>query len=151
MATSSRVKGDESGKPYIGASISPANAIIISQDNKHSAAIHGKRNIGTSGTILEVITGDERSDNNDACRAASEVIYGKCDTLGQSAKHVSFQKEIVNHTCCGEEGQRRVSDDHMEESIGSAGREVKDDGVDTEIRILAKSRHRDGSIYRHGC
>ena len=36
----------------------------------------------------------------------------------------------------------------MEESIGSAGREVNDDGVDTEIRILAKSRHRDGSIYR---
>jgi len=148
MVINSKVEGKESAKPYMGPSISSAN-VTVSQD-KHSAATQGTKSIDTGGIILEVIAGDERSDK-DACRGTSEVIYGKCDTLGQSAKQAFFQKEIVNHTCCGEEDQRRASDDHMEESIGSAGREVNDDGVDTEIRILAKSRQGWFHIQGHGC
>jgi len=73
MATISRVKDDESFKPYMGASDFSANVIIISQNNKHSADIQGTKNIDTRGTILEVIARDERSDE-DACRVTSEVV-----------------------------------------------------------------------------
>ena len=73
MASISRVKEDESCKPYMGASGSSANVIIISQNNKHSADIQGMKNIDTRGTILEVIARDERSDE-DSCRVTSGVV-----------------------------------------------------------------------------
>nr|CAB3485203.1 unnamed protein product [Digitaria exilis] len=91
MATICRVKDNESVKPYIGASISSANGIIISQDKRHSGII---RNIDTRGIISEFIAGVERSDT-DVCRVASEDIYIRQDTLGQIVKHTDCVEATV--------------------------------------------------------
>ncbi|CAL5031782.1 unnamed protein product [Urochloa decumbens] len=128
MATISGVKGDESGKPYIGAAISPANVVIISQDNKHSAAIQGMKNIDT--------------------RVASEVPYDEPDMLGQIVNHIPFKKNFVKHTDCGEEDQRRATDSHRREIIASDDRKISEEEGYTVNNVLAQSRHRDGSIYR---
>ena len=95
------------------------------------------RNIDTSGTILEVITGDERSDK-DASRVASETICVKHDTLMQ----------VVKNTDCVKEDQRSTTDNHRVEIVASGDKVVSDDEEMTVNNILAKSRHRDGSIYR---
>lgn len=132
MSTNGGVKDDDSGKPYRRLPITSANVTIISQNNKHSAIAESIRNIEKRGiiTISEVVAGDER-ENKDACRTTLEVA----DTGGQ----------IVKHLGC-EEDQRRAPADQRAEFV------VSDDEVsDVEgytVNILAKSTHRDGSIYR---
>ncbi|CAO2042496.1 unnamed protein product [Urochloa humidicola] len=128
MATISGVKDNESGKPYIGASISPADATIISEDNNHSAAIQGMKNIDT--------------------RVTSEVLYDEPDMLGQIVKHTTFQQKIVKHTGRGEGDQRSATDGHRREIIASDDRKVSEDEGYIVNNVLAQSRHRDGSIYR---
>ncbi|KAF0895176.1 hypothetical protein E2562_006877 [Oryza meyeriana var. granulata] len=139
MSTISRVKGDESGKPYgRRPAISSANVIVPSQEKKHTAITQGMKNIDTRGTSSEVIGGDERSDKDEA---ASEVIYVKYDILGQ----------IVKHNGCGEEDRRSETEEHWGGIVVSDNKEVT---VDEEFEeyaatgILPQSRHRDGSIYR---
>jgi len=134
IATTNRVKGDESGKSDRRLSISSANVITRSQ-NKHSAVTQGMKNI-TSGRILEVIAGDGKSDKDD-CRVAPE-LYNKRDTSGQ----------IVKHTGYGEEDQRNAMDNQRGEIVASNDKEVNDDEEYTLDIILPRSRHRDGSIYR---
>ena len=92
--------------------------------------------IDTRG-ILEVIAGDERSDK-DACRVASETTCVKHDTLMQ----------VVKNTDCVKEDQRSTADNHRVEIVASGDKVVSDDEEMTVNNILAKSRHRDGSIYR---
>jgi len=135
MVINSKVEGKESAKPYMGPSISSAN-VTVSQD-KHSAATQGTKSIDTGGIILEVIAGDERSDK-DACRVASETTCVKHDTLMQ----------VVKNTDCVKEDQRSTADNHRVEIVASGDKVVSDDEEMTVNNILAKSRHRDGSIYR---
>jgi len=135
IATTNRVKDDGSGKPDRQLPISSANVITRSQ-NKHSAVTQGMKNI-TSGRILEVIAGDEKSDKDD-CRVTSEFIYDKCDISGH----------IVKLTGYGEEDPRNAMDNQRGEIIASNDKEVSDDEEYTMDIILPKSRHRDGSIYR---
>lgn len=131
MSTISGVKGD-SGKPYRRLPITSANVTIFSQNNKHYTIVRGIRNFEKRGTFSEVVAGDERT-NKDACRTTSEVV----DTGGQ----------IVKHLGC-EEDQRRTPEDQRGEFVASDDEEVSDDERHTLNNILAKSRHRDGSIYR---
>ena len=134
MSTISRLKGmstisgvkDDSGKPYRRLPITSANVTIISQNNKHYTIVQGIRNFEKRGTFSDVVVGDERT-NKDACRTTLEVV----DTGGQ----------IVKHLGC-EEDQRRTPEDQMGEFVAN------DDERHTLNTILAKSRHRDGSIYR---
>ncbi|KAF0909423.1 hypothetical protein E2562_036152 [Oryza meyeriana var. granulata] len=115
MSTISRVKGDESGKPYgRRPAISSANVIVPSQEKKHTAITQGMKNIDTRGTSSEVIGGDERSDKDEA---ASEVIYVKYDILGQ----------IVKHNGCGEEDRRSETEEHGGGIVVSDNKEVTDD------------------------
>ncbi|CAN6235202.1 unnamed protein product [Urochloa humidicola] len=138
MVTISQVEGEESGKPYMGPSISSANVITLSQDNKQFAATQGTKSIDTRDMILEVIAGDERSDK-DACRVASETICVKHNTLMQ----------VVKHTGCVKEDQRSTTDNHTVEIVASGDKVVSSDDEENIVNnILAKSRHRDGSIYR---
>lgn len=81
------------------------------------------------GAILGVIAGDDTSDK-DACWETSEVIYVKHETCG----------EIVKHTVTEEDG-RSTTEDHK-------GIVVSDDEGYTVNNVLARSRHRDDSIYR---
>ena len=83
--------------------------------------------IDTRG-ILEVIAGDERSDK-DACTVASKTM------------------QVVKHTDCVKEDQRSATDNHRGEIVASGDKVVSDDEEMTVNNILAKSRHRDGSIY----
>lgn len=134
MATIRRVKDNEPVKPYIGASISSANVITVSQDKRHS----GIRNIDTRGIISEFIAGAERSDI-DACSVASEDIYIRQDTL----------REIVRHTDCGKVDQRKSTNDQRGGIVVSDKEDISDDENYTMKRILEESTHRDGSIYRN--
>ena len=127
MVINSKVEGKESAKPYMGPSISSAN-VTVSQD-KHSAATQGTKSIDTGGIILEVIAGDERSDK-DACTVASKTM------------------QVVKHTDCVKEDQRSTADNHRVEIVASGDKVVSADEEMTVNNILAKSRHRDGSIYR---
>ncbi|XP_052162334.1 uncharacterized protein LOC127779565 [Oryza glaberrima] len=135
MTTISRVKGNESGKPYRRPHISSANVIIPSQDKKDSVITQGMKNIDIKGTISEVIDGDEKTDKD---VAASEVIYINYDILGQTVKHDGF----------GDEGQRSKAEEHMGGIVLSDDKEVIDDEEFIVNDVLPESRHHDGSIYR---
>ena len=123
MATISRVKDDESDKPNRLLPISSANVINLPLDN-----------IEKRGAILGVTAGDDTSDK-DACWETSELIYVKHETCG----------EIVKHTVTEEDG-RSTTEDHK--GIVVSDEEVSDDEGYTVNNVLARSRHRDGSIYR---
>ncbi|CAN6332047.1 unnamed protein product [Urochloa humidicola] len=118
MATVSQVKDDESSKPYRRLPISSANVISLPLDN-----------IETRGAILGAIAGDDTSDEN-ASWNTSEVIYVENNTWGQIVKYTG-----------SEEDQRNTTEDHKGEIV------VSDDEGYTVNDILAKSRHRDSSIY----
>ena len=118
MATVSRVKDDESSKLYRRLPISSADVNSLPLDN-----------IETRGAISGAIAGDDTSDE-DACRNTSEVIYVENDTWGQIVKYTG-----------SEEDERNTTEDHKGKIV------VSDDEGYCVNDILAKSRHRDGSIY----
>ncbi|TVU14318.1 hypothetical protein EJB05_37779 [Eragrostis curvula] len=154
VATISRVKGSESGK---SCRILP---ISTPQGRKHSVIIQGvnaektknidtkgtvsnietdstekTKNDETRGTISEVIDEDERSDK-DTCRTTAEVIDG------------NIRGRNTNITGC-KEHQRRTIKDQTAKIIVSEDEEVSDDEKYFPFsNVLARSRHRDGSIYR---
>ncbi|KAL6839227.1 hypothetical protein ACP4OV_030899 [Aristida adscensionis] len=119
MATVSRVKDDESSKPYRRLPIPSADVISRPPDN-----------IETRGAILGATAGDDTSDE-DACWSTSEVIYVENDTGGQIVKYTG-----------SEEDERNTTEDHKWKIVVS-----DDEGGYSVNNILAKSRHRDGSIY----
>jgi len=118
MATVSRVKDDESSKLYRRLPISSADVNSLPLDN-----------IETRGAISGAIAGDDTSDE-DACRNTSEVIYVENDTWGQIVKYTG-----------SEEDERNTTEDHKGKIV------VSDDEGYSLNNILAKCRHRDGSIY----
>uniref|UniRef100_A0A0E0LP64 DUF6598 domain-containing protein n=1 Tax=Oryza punctata TaxID=4537 RepID=A0A0E0LP64_ORYPU len=135
MSTISRVKRNESGKPYKRPHISSANVIIPSQDKKDSGITLGMKNIDIKDTISEVMAGDEKIDKD---VTASEVICVDYDIPGQ----------IMKNNRCGDEGRRSKTEEHMGGIVVSDDKEAIDDEKFVVDNTLPESRHRDGSIYR---
>uniref|UniRef100_A0A453KBP4 DUF6598 domain-containing protein n=2 Tax=Aegilops tauschii subsp. strangulata TaxID=200361 RepID=A0A453KBP4_AEGTS len=125
LATVSRVQGDESGKPYRRLPIS------IAQIMKRM------KNTGTRGTVSEVIDEDEGKSDKDAFRTTSEVMDDKSDTWGQNVNLPGF-----------EEDRSSAAKNHITGIAVSEDEGLSDDEGFSVNGILAKSRHRDGSIYR---
>lgn len=95
------------------------------------------KNIGTRGTVSEVIDEDDRKSDKDAFRTTSEVLDDKSDTWGQNVNLPGF-----------EEDQSSAAKNHITEIIVSEDEGLSDDEGYSVNGILPKSRHRDGSIYR---
>lgn len=133
LATVSRVQGDESGKPYKRLPISIAQMM----KNMKTDNLKKLKNIGTRGTVSEVIDEDERKSDKDAFRTTSEVMDDKSDTWGQNVNLPGF-----------EEDQSSAAKNHITEIAVSEDEGLSDDEGYSVNGILAKSRHRDGSIYR---
>ncbi|VAI30113.1 unnamed protein product [Triticum turgidum subsp. durum] len=133
LATVRRVQGDESGKPYRRLPISIAQMMKnIKTDNSKKM-----KNIGTRGTASVVIDEDGRKSDKDAFRTTSEVMDDKSDTWGQNVNLPG-----------SEEDQSSAAKNHITGIAVSEDEGLSDDEGFSVNGILAKSRHRDGSIYR---
>lgn len=123
-----RLTGYESGKSHRILPISCASLSIIPQGSEHSAVIQSvdnsekKINMETSSTISEVVDKDEKGDK-DTCR-----------------------HQNVSLTDCGDDGWSTIKDSTAE-IIASEDKESDEYGYPL-TSVLARSRHRDGSIYR---
>uniref|UniRef100_M8CVP4 DUF6598 domain-containing protein n=1 Tax=Aegilops tauschii TaxID=37682 RepID=M8CVP4_AEGTA len=95
------------------------------------------KNTGTRGTVSEVIDEDEGKSDKDAFRTTSEVMDDKSDTWGQNVNLPGF-----------EEDRSSAAKNHITGIAVSEDEGLSDDEGFSVNGILAKSRHRDGSIYR---